>query len=118
MTNLTDIAQLSNTIEITPISWDGIPIHIPKFEIYAIIPNPVLTGSVEIDGKSVPLLVVEKYQVPVIEPFGGVVSTAPPFVIVLSHFVRDEFSLYAYPADNIEETYVISYQEWLSEHAS
>ena len=58
MTDFTAIAQFSNTIEITPVSWDGIPMHIPKFTIYAIIPNPVFAETMQYEGKSVPLLVV------------------------------------------------------------
>jgi hypothetical protein len=107
--------NMGQVIDITPISWNGVPLHIPKFQIYAIIPNPVFSGFHHKDGKQFPLMDVETYQIPIVEPYGGSLDTPPKFAVVISHYIENEFSLYAYPADNIEETYRISYSEWLAE---
>lgn len=107
--------HVGKNIDITPISWDGVPLHLPVFQIYAIIPNPVFNGVLQKDKRQIPLIDVDQYQIPLVEPYGGEVTTPPNFAVILSHFVNEAFSLYAYPADNIEETYTISYAEWLSE---
>ncbi|MBE1287140.1 MAG: hypothetical protein GJ671_05400 [Alteromonadaceae bacterium] len=110
--------NMGQVIEITPISWDGVPLHIPKFQIYAIIPNPLFTSFHSKDGKRIPLIDVDQYQIPVLEPYGGLLDTPPNFAVVMSHHIQNEFSLYAYPADTIEDTYSISYAEWLSEQSN
>lgn len=114
----TQLDRWTQHIEITPIVWDGVPFNIPVFAVYAIIKQPVFDRMVIKDDKLVPILKMDKYDIPIVEPHLKELTITPNFAIVLSHFINDEFSLYAFPADHVDDNYEISYQKWLLEQST
>ena len=101
------------SIELTSFTWDGVPVRVPVFSVYAIIQSPVITRSEYQNNKLIPIIELDKYTIPIVEPFGGVVEHVPNFAVVISQRVDNQFGLFAYPADHIEDNIVLSYAQWL-----
>ena len=73
----------------------------------------MITRSEYQNNKLIPIIELDKYTIPIVEPFGGVVEHVPNFAVVISQLVDNQFGLFAYPADHIEDNIVLSYAQWL-----
>lgn len=108
-----NVAKMVQSIELTSFTWDGVPVRVPVFSVYAIIQTPLITRSEYQNNKLIPIIELDKYTIPIVDPFGGVVEHAPNFAVVISQLVDNQFGLFAYPADHIEDNIVLSYAQWL-----
>ncbi|GBL06028.1 hypothetical protein [Glaciecola sp. KUL10] len=108
----TEIETLFDNIVIEQFWWDGVLVKMPFHCIYAKVPNPVADDWKEINGVKVPIIKMEKYHIPLWDPLHKRVFKMPKYAIVISHHKGNDFGLYAYPADHIDEPVVMSYQQW------
>ncbi|TDF38288.1 hypothetical protein EYS14_11405 [Alteromonadaceae bacterium M269] len=96
------ISPLIGRLQLVELSWFGIPIQIPKFAVYAVIPNPVFDDIIVRKGRSIGLLKMGRYTVPVLDPFQGDVKKEPKFAVIVSLIRHEHFGLFAYPADCVK----------------
>lgn len=106
------LAQWVDKIDIKPFSWNGLPLHVPVYSIYAIIPDPVADHYAYHGEQLIPVMKLDKYSVPLIDPSKEGIKHMPNYAVLISHIRDNAFGLFAYPADNIEDTYQISYVDW------
>ena len=109
-----NVAKLVQSIELNSFTWDGVPVRVPVFSVYAILQSPLIARSEYQNNKLIPIIELDKYTIPIVDPFGGVVKHTPNFAVVISQLVDNQFGLFAYPADHIEDNIVLSYTEWLA----
>lgn len=105
---------LFNHVKIEKFWWDGVQVNIPFHCVYAVIPNPVADHHSQINGFTVPILALGNYHIPIWDPMHKELKNMPKFAVVLTHQQGDKFALYAYPADCMDESYCISYDEWFA----
>jgi hypothetical protein len=110
----TSTRALFNEVQVEKFWWDGVQVNIPFHCVYAVIPNPVADHHSQINGFNVPILALGNYHIPIWDPMHKEIKSMPKFAVVLSHQQDDKFGLYAYPADCIDESYSISYDEWFA----
>ena len=103
------IIPLVEQLHIVEFSWQGIPIQLPKFAVYAVLNKPVLDRVVYRNGRQVGLLQFGRYTIPVLDPFRADVDPQANFVIVISHARANRFGLYAYTADHVEQDIQVSF---------
>lgn len=96
------ISSLAEELQIIQMTWQGVPVQIPKFAVYAIIQNPVFDKIDIQNSKKIGLLHFNRYQIPVLDPFRADIDFHPNFALIISHSRGNKFGLYGYPADNIE----------------
>jgi hypothetical protein len=96
------ITSLVEQLQIVEFSWQGIPIQLPKFAVYAILEKPLFDQVVYRNGRQIGLLQFGRYTIPVLDPFRANVDPQSNFVIVISHTRANCFGLYAYTADHVE----------------
>lgn len=96
------ISSLAEELQIIQMVWQGVPVQIPKFAVYAIIQKPVFDRVVFQGGRKIGLLHFARYKIPVLDPFRGDMDFQPNFALLISHSRGNRFGLYGYPADHIE----------------
>ena len=97
------ISNLVDHLKVVQLTWQGIPVQLPKFAVYAVVQQPVLDSYFYRNGKRMGLVKFGRYQVPVIDPFKGNIDSPPANIVIISHSKGNRFGLYAYPADSIEK---------------
>ncbi|KXI30305.1 hypothetical protein [Paraglaciecola hydrolytica] len=95
------ITTLVEQLQIVELSWQGIPIQLPKFAVYAVLDKPLFDKVIYRNGRQIGLLQFGRYAIPVLDPFRADVDPQPNFAIVISHARDNRFGLYAYTADHI-----------------
>lgn len=98
------ISNLVEKLQIVQMSWQGIPIQLPRFAVYSVIDNPVFDRFIFRQGRKLAIVKLGRYQVPVIDPFRGDIITSPNHIVIISHCKGNRFGLYAYPADTVDNT--------------
>jgi hypothetical protein len=96
------ISSLAKELRIIQMMWQGVPVQIPKFAVYAIIEKPLFDKVVFRNGRKIGLLHLARYQIPVLDPFRADIDFHPNFALIISHSRGNSFGLYGYPADHIE----------------
>lgn len=96
------IHALTESLQLIELSWFGVPIQVPKFSVYAVIPNPVFDDVIERKGRVVGIMRMGRYLVPVLDPFKSDMTTPPKFAVIVSLTKKNHFGLFAYPADHVE----------------
>lgn len=96
------IRPLVEQLQIVEVTWQGIPIQVPKFAVYAILAAPLFDQIIFRNGRKIGLLTFGRYHIPVLDPFKANVELQPKFAIILSHSRDNLFGLYAYTADHVE----------------
>jgi hypothetical protein len=102
------ISLLAKELQIIQMVWQGVPVQIPKFAIYAIIEKPIFDKIVFQSGRKIGLLHLARYKIPVLDPFRGDIDFHPNFALIMSHSRGNRFGLYGYPADHIESNIQLS----------
>lgn len=102
------ISSLVNELQIIQMVWQGVPVQIPKFAIYATIKNPQFDQTVSRNGRKIGVLKFARYTIPVLDPFRGDIEFHPNFALIISHSRGNRFGLYGYPADHIESEIQLS----------
>lgn len=102
------ISNLVDNLQIVQFVWQGIPIQLPKFAVYAVLDAPVLDSYFYRKNRKMALVEMGRYRIPVIDPFRGHIDQPPHHLVIISHSRANRFGLYAYPADYIEETIELS----------
>ena len=103
------IIPLVEQLQIVEFSWQGIPIQLPKFAVYAVLNKPVFDRVVYRNGRQVGLLQFGRYTIPVLDPFRADVDIHANYVVVISHTRANSFGLYAYTADHVEQNISVSF---------
>ncbi|MGS2719244.1 hypothetical protein [Paraglaciecola aestuariivivens] len=96
------IACLVNELHLVEMVWQGVPVQIPHFAVYAIIHQPLFKKVLHKENRKVGLLKFQRYNIPVIDPFYSEQDFSPNYALIMSHSRGDQFGLYGYPADHIE----------------
>lgn len=96
------ISTLVEYLQVVEFTWQGIRIQVPKFAIYACIPQPVFDQIITRNGYHIGIIKFGRYKVPVLDPFKDDLNLQPNFVLILSHTRGNRFGLYGYPADVTE----------------
>ena len=65
------ISNLVEELQIIQMVWQGVPVQIPKFAIYAIIERPIFDKTVIQNNRRIGILNLDRYQIPVLDPFRG-----------------------------------------------
>ena len=102
------ISSLVEELKIIQMVWQGVPVQIPKFAVYAMIEKPVFDKTVYRNGRKIGLLHFGRYKIPVLDPFRGDIDFHPNFALIISHSRGNSFGLYGYPADYIESDIKLS----------
>jgi hypothetical protein len=102
------ISLLAKELQIIQMVWQGVPVQIPKFAVYAIIEKPIFDKIVFQSGRKIGLLHLARYKIPVLDPFRGDIDFHPNFALIMSHSRGNRFGLYGYPADHIESNIQLS----------
>jgi hypothetical protein len=102
------ISSLAEKLQIVEMVWQGVPVQIPKFAVYAIIEKPIFDNVVFRNGRKIGLLHLARYKIPVLDPFRGNIDFHPNFALIISHSRGNRFGLYGYPADHIESNMQLS----------
>ncbi|GAC18986.1 hypothetical protein GARC_2019 [Paraglaciecola arctica BSs20135] len=102
------ISSLANELQIIQMVWQGVPVQIPKFAVYAIIEKPIFDQIVFRNSRQIGLLHFGRYKIPVLDPFRGDIDFHPNFALIISHSRGNCFGLYGYPADHIESDMQLS----------
>lgn len=104
------ILSLFDTLQLVELEWQGRCVQIPKFAVYAILDKPVFDRYSFIDGKRMGIIQLEKYQIPVLDPFLGCINSVPEHVVIISHHKGNRFGLFGYPADKVRDYVRLSMQ--------
>jgi len=104
------ITALVEQLQIVQFTWQGIPIQLPKFAVYAILEQPVFDRTVYRGGRKIGLLQFGRYAIPVLDPFRADVDPHANFAIVISHAKGNRFGLYAFTADHVERDISVPFQ--------
>ena len=96
------ITSLVKQLKIVQMSWQGVFVQIPKFAIYAILPDPIFDEIIKRNGRNIALLNYGRYQIPILDPFRSNIEPKPNFAVIISHCRDNRFGLYGFPADHIE----------------
>ena len=96
------ITSLTEKLQIVQMDWQGIPVQIPKFAVYAMLEKPLFDKIVFRNGRQIGLLHFARYQIPILDPFRGDIDFQPNFALIISHSRGNRFGLYGYPADHID----------------
>ena len=96
------ISSLAEELQIIQMVWQGVPVQIPKFAVYAVIENPIFDKVVFRKGRKIGLLNFARYKIPVLDPFRGDIDCYPNYALIISHSRGNRFGLYGYPADHID----------------
>ena len=107
------ISSLAEELQVVQMTWQGVPVQIPKFAVYAIIKKPLFDRVVHSSDRQIGLMNFARYQIPILDPFRGDIDFQPNFALIISHSRGNRFGLYGYPADHIESNIQLS-----STHAS
>ncbi|MFT4808412.1 MAG: hypothetical protein ACI9LX_001743 [Paraglaciecola sp.] len=102
------ISSLAEKLQIIEMVWQGVPVQIPKFAVYAIIEKPIFDKVVFRNDRHIGLLYLARYKIPVLDPFRGDIDFHPNFALIISHSRGNRFGLYGYPADHIESNIQLS----------
>ena len=102
------ISSLVEELKIIQMVWQGVPVQIPKFAVYAMIEKPIFDKTVYRNGRKIGLLHFGRYKIPVLDPFRGDIDFHPNFALIISHSRGNRFGLYGYPADYIESDIKLS----------
>ena len=97
------ITSLVEQLQIVQLSWQGVAVQIPKFAIYAILPDPVFDEIVYRNGRNIAIINFGRYKIPVLDPFRSNIEPRPNFAVIISHCRDNRFGLYGFPADYIEQ---------------
>ena len=100
---------MAKELQIIQMVWQGVPVQIPKFAIYAIIEKPIFDKIVFQSGRKIGLLHLARYKIPVLDPFRGDIDFHPNFALIISHSRGNRFGLYGYPADHVESNIQLAY---------
>ena len=98
------ISELVDHLQIVQLLWQGIPVQLPKFAVYAVLNDPVFDYYFYRNGRKMAMIKFGRYQIPVIDPFRGDIDTTPRHIVIISHARENRFGLYAYPADYVDES--------------
>lgn len=104
------ITSLVEQLQIVQFTWQGIPIQLPKFAVYAILEQPIFDKVVFRNGRQVGLLQFGRYAIPVLDPYRADVDPEPNFAVVISHAEANRFGLYAYTADHVDRDICVPFQ--------
>lgn len=96
------ITSLVEQLQIVQVTWQGVPIQVPKFAVYAVLKDPVYDRTIYRNKRQVGLVQFGRYTIPILDPFRGNVEAKPKYVIVLTHTRGNSFGLYGYTADHVE----------------
>jgi hypothetical protein len=96
------IHSLTESLQLVELSWFGIPIQLPRFSVYAVIPDPVFDDVIERKGRVIGIMRMGRYLVPVLDPFKSDITDPPKFAVIVSLMKKNHFGLFAYPADSVE----------------
>lgn len=96
------ISSLADELQIVQMMWQGVPVQIPKFAVYATITKPLFDKIELRKNRKIGILHFGRYQIPVLDPFRGDIDFCPNFALLISHCRGNRFGLYGYPADQIE----------------
>ena len=102
------ISSLAEKLQVVEMVWHGVPVQIPKFAVYAIIKQPIFDKVVFRNARTIGLLHLGRYKIPVLDPFRGDIDCHPNFALIISHSRGNRFGLYGYTADHIESNLQIS----------
>lgn len=95
------IRVLVEQLQVVEVTWQGVPIQVPKFAVYAIINTPVFDQIIYRNGRQIGLLKLARYNIPVLDPFKANVEHMPKFAIIMSHCRGNLFGLYGYTVDHV-----------------
>lgn len=96
------LSSLVERLQVVEFTWREVRIQLPKFAIYACLPQPVFDQMIIRKGYQMAILKFGRYRIPILDPFKDELSLHPNFVIILSHCRDNRFGLYGYPADTID----------------
>lgn len=96
------ISELVDHLHVVQLIWQGIPIQLPKFAVYAVVDDPVFDHYFYRNGRKMAMVHFGRYSIPVIDPFRGDIDSPPAHIVIISHCRANRFGLYAYPADKVE----------------
>jgi hypothetical protein len=95
------LTRLVNHLQVVEFKYKEKAFCAPKFAIYAILDRPVFDDYLYKKGRRVGLLKLEKYQIPVLCPFGHHLESTPQKAVIISHNKGNAFGLYAYAIDSV-----------------
>jgi hypothetical protein len=98
------VSSLIERLQVVEFTWRDVRIQLPKFAMYACLPQPVFDLIILRKGSQITILKFGRYKVPILDPFKDNLSFHPNFVIILSHCRDNRFGLYGYPADTVDST--------------
>ncbi|WP_026376812.1 hypothetical protein [Aestuariibacter salexigens] len=97
------IQSLTSSLYLVNFDLHGVAFTVPKFAIYAIIPSPVFQRLVKHNGKTIAMMRLGRYDVPVVDPISQDIDPAPKYVVIVSMFKEGRFGLYGHPADHYSD---------------
>ena len=98
------IRNLVDNLKLVSFTWQGLPVQVPMFAVYAILDNPVFDCYIQHNGRRMGQLSFGRYRIPVLDPLNGDLESAPSHVVILTHCRTNRFGLYAFPADKIHSS--------------
>lgn len=96
------ISSLLAELNVIEMHWQGVPVQIPQFAVYALIETPVFEQIVYQNNRKIALLNFGRYVIPVLDPFHADLDLTPNYALIISHSRGNRFGLYGYPADHVE----------------
>lgn len=97
------ITQLVQNLQLVSFTWQGLPVQVPKFAVYAILDKPVFDCHIYHHGRRMGQLSFGRYTIPVLDPLHGNLDTPPAHAVILTHCRNNKFGLYGLPADVIHQ---------------
>lgn len=96
------ISSLLEELNVIEMCWQGVPVQIPQFAVYAVIEQPLFEQVVYQNNRKIGLLNFGRYTIPVLDPFQADLDFMPNYALIISHTRANRFGLYGYPADHVE----------------
>lgn len=97
------IAPLVDSLQLVEFEWRGRCVQVPRFAVYAIIPQPVFERYYYRHGKPVGIIQIDPYAIPILDPFPGASYQPPQYAVIISHSQGNKFGLFGYPADLVRD---------------
>ncbi|QHJ12031.1 hypothetical protein FX988_02273 [Paraglaciecola mesophila] len=101
------VSSLTDRLHVLEFHWHGVGLQIPKFALYACVPNPTFTCFVQRHHRQIAIMEFGRYTLPILDPLEDDLDEQANFVAIVSVARGNRFGLYGFPADNQGQNFTL-----------
>lgn len=93
------VSSLTDRLHVLEFYWHGVGIQIPKFALYACVPNPIFSCFVQRHHRQIAIMKFGRYTLPILDPLENDLDDQADYVAIVSVARGNRFGLYGFPTD-------------------